>query len=170
MGGEIGAPGSVDEFEKRLRRLAENLDTIKEQLEDVALDEMSEAHAYAEMAKECASRPDIAWHLFLIAADSILHRELAWAVLRAVSETQVLAREMLAHARAGGYVQERLEAMVEAHASIEEFAKSSYQGLAEYAEPGTTLRRLLEMLAQEEEKHKSLVNIVLRKIKGIGRG
>ncbi len=152
-----GGAGDAD----RLRRLVERLDEIKEQLEDVALDEMSEAHAYAEMAK-MAGDPDIRWSLFLIAMDSIVHREIAWALMRAVSEIQVLARELMAHP--GGADTGKLLELVRIHGSIEEFAESSYEGLAPLAEPGTTLRKLLELLAEEEKKHRRLVETVVKRL------
>jgi len=146
---------------ERLRRLIERLDEVKRQLEDVALDEMSEAHAYAEMAK-MARDPDIRWGLFLIAMDSIVHREIAWALMRAVSETQVLARELLAHP--GSADRAKLLELVKIHGSIEEFAESSYEGLAPLAEPGTTLRKLLELLVEEEKKHRRLVEAVVKRL------
>jgi len=155
-----------EDFAERLRDMIDRLDKIKSQIEDVALDEMSEAYAYAEMAKSCLDKPDIASLLFLIAIDSILHRELAWAVLRAVSEIQVLAKEVIAHMHSPGIDEDKLREMVRIHESIEVFAKSSYQGLVDLAEPGTTLRRLLELLVSEEEKHRGLVKAALAKLRG----
>ncbi len=158
----------MENLEERLRKLIESLSEIGRQLEDVALDEMSEAHAYAELSKQ-APDPETRWSLFLIAMDSIVHREIAWALIRAVNEIQVLARELLAHP-GGGDVEKLLE-LVEIHKSIEEFAESSYEGLVQLAEPGTTLRKLLELLATEEEKHRRLVEAAVKRLREIaGRG
>ncbi|NOZ89083.1 MAG: hypothetical protein GXO15_04075 [Crenarchaeota archaeon] len=155
-------------FEERVRKLLEKIRSIKEQLEDVALDEMSEAHAYMEMAKLCGD-DETRWSLFLIALDSLLHREIAWALLRALAEAETLAKEVTVHAKAGGVDREKLAELVKMHRSIEEFAESSYRGLVELAEPGTTLRKLLELLAEEEVKHERLVDAVLQRL-GSGRG
>ncbi len=150
-------------LEERLKRLIENLSEMKKQLEDIALDEMSEAHAYAEMAK-LSPDPDTRWVLFLIAADSIVHREIVWSLVRAVSEIQVLARELLAHPR-GEASYEKLIELVNIHKTIEEFAESSYEGLVPLAEPGTTLRKLLELLVSEEEKHNRLVETTIERLR-----
>lgn len=152
-------------LEERLQRLVEKLREMKKQLEDIALDEMSEAHAYGEMAKMCGD-PDTRWMLFLIAADSIVHREIAWALIRALSEIEVLAKEVIVHR--GGSEKEKLAELVKIHRSIEEFAESSYRGLVELAEPGTTLRKLIELLAEEEVKHERLVDAVIRRVSGGG--
>jgi rubrerythrin len=148
---------------ERLEMLVENLSEMRRQLEDIALDEMSEAHAYAEMAK-LSPDPDTRWTLFLIAADSIVHREIVWSLIRAVNEIQVLARELQAHPGVPDDYEKLLE-LVRIHKSIEEFAESSYEGLAPLAEPGTTLRKLLELLASEEEKHRKLVEATVERLR-----
>lgn len=150
-------------LEEKLERLINNLNEMKRQLEDIALDEMSEAHAYAEMAK-LSPDPDTRWVLFLIAMDSIVHREIAWGLMRAVNEIQVLARELLAHPQ-GEASYEKLIELVNIHKSIEEFAESSYEGLVPLAEPGTTLRKLLELLVEEEKKHSRLVESTVERLK-----
>jgi rubrerythrin len=154
-------------LEERLKKLIENLSEMKRQLEDIALDEMSEAHAYAEMAK-LSPDPDTRWVLFLIAADSIVHREIVWSLVRAVNEIQVLARELLAHPQ-GEASYEKLMELVKIHKSIEEFAESSYAGLVPLAEPGTTLRKLLEMLVAEEEKHHKLVESTVERLRMLAK-
>ncbi len=154
------------QLEERLRRMISMLDEMKKQLEDVALDEMSEAHAYAETSKIIASEdPESAWMLFLVASDSILHREIAWAILRSISEMQVLAKELIMHlSTKSPFELRQVFEMVKAHMTIEEFAKSSYQGLIEYAEPNTSLYKMLEMLVEEEEKHKKLASNVISRL------
>lgn len=150
-------------LEEKLRRLIDNLSEMQRQLEDIALDEMSEAHAYAEMAK-LSPDPDTRWVLFLIAMDSLVHREIVWGLVRAVSEIQVLARELLAHPQ-GEASYDKLIELVNIHKSIEEFAESSYEGLVPLAEPGTTLRKLLELLVAEEEKHNRLVESTVERLR-----
>ena len=157
---------SKKQLEEKLRRMIGMLDEMKKQLEDIALDEMSEAHAYAETSKIVANEdPESAWMLFLVASDSILHREIAWAILRSISEMQVLAKELIIHLNTESPLEiKQVFEMVKAHMTIEEFAKSSYQGLIEYAEPDTSLYKMLEMLVEEEEKHKRLASNVIARL------
>ena len=155
-------------FDEKAEALLRKIAEIKRQLEDIALDEMSEAHAYTEMAKMCGD-DDTRWSLLLIALDSLVHRELAWALLRALAEAETLVKEVIAHSKAGRPLErEKLLELINIHRSIEELAESSYRGLVELAEPGTTLRKLLELLAEEEVKHERLVDSVVKRLSSMG--
>jgi len=157
----------VDEqgIEPRIERLLASLEKIKQQLEDIALDEMSEARAYSSMARACYE-DNARWNLFLIAMDSIVHQEIAWALIRAINEIQVVAKELLSH-RPRREDMGQVVDLVEIHKSIEDLAKSSYEGLLHLAEPGTTLRKLLELLVEEEKKHEQLAVATVKRLRSV---
>ncbi|BES82291.1 hypothetical protein [Pyrodictium abyssi] len=157
----------VDEqgIEPRIERLLASLEKIKQQLEDIALDEMSEARAYSNMARVCYE-DNARWNLFLIAMDSIVHQEIAWALIRAINEIQVMAKELLSH-RPRREDMGQVVDLVEIHKSIEDLAKSSYEGLLHLAEPGTTLRKLLELLVEEEKKHEQLAVATVKRLRSV---
>ena len=152
-------------LESRLEKLLASLERIKKQLEDIALDEMSEARAYSNMARACYEE-DARWNLFLIAMDSIVHQEIAWALIRAINEIQVVAKELLSY-RPRREDMGRVVDLVEIHKSIEDLAKSSYEGLLHLAEPGTTLRELLKLLVEEEKKHEKLAIATAERLRNL---
>jgi rubrerythrin len=147
--------------EKDFREAAEKLARLREEMQRITIDEESEATAYINMALECKD-PEVRWLLYLIAIDSILHRELAWAIIRAAYEAEFLARELAS--RRSEVPAEKLREKVKKHLSIESLAESSYKDLVEVAIPGTTLRRLIELLASEEEKHRQMVETIVKKL------
>jgi len=152
-------------IEPRIERLLASLEKMKQQLEDIALDEMSEARAYSNMARVCYDE-SARWNLFLIAMDSIVHQEIAWALIRAINEIQIVAKELLSHKPRREDMDQVIN-LVEIHRSIEDLAKSSYEGLLHLAEPGTTLRKLLELLVEEEKKHEQLAAATVKRLRGL---
>ncbi len=150
---------SVDS--ERYEEAAKNLAKLREELRSVALDEESEAVAYASLAASCKD-PDTRWLLFIVAFDSILHRELAWAMIRAASEAELLARELAG--RRGELPLEQIGEELRKHVSIENLAQSNYRDLEKLAMPGTTLQKLLRLLAEEEEKHNNIAKSIIEKI------
>ncbi len=147
-------PGSFRDVAERLRRL-------REEVLRLALDEASEATAYSMLAE---SGGEMAWELFIVAADSILHRELAWAIARAAYEIEFLARRLASTAKSLSLDVETLRRAL----NLESLAETSYSDLRELAPPGTTLHRLLELLESEEAKHRRLVENVLRRLDSSG--
>ncbi|ABM81408.1 hypothetical protein [Hyperthermus butylicus] len=152
---------NLDDLRLRLSKIRENLSEVKKTLEAIALDEASEADAYANMAREAAN-PDLRWKLFIIASDSILHREIAWAIIRAATEIQLLARELAEYQPQE--TQDRLAERVKAHITIETLAETSYDDLLKLVEPGTTLYRLFKLLKEEEQKHSRLARHLAEKL------
>ncbi len=141
--------------------LRERLSRIASELEEIALDEASEVHAYREIY-EVLEDEKAREKIFTILFDSILHREIAWAVIRALKCVSYLlskpvptkkddVRELLANA-----------------SSLEDIAAARYQDLADLAPPGTTLSRLLRLLSEEERKHSALALAVSKKLGGGG--
>lgn len=137
--------------------LRERLSRIASELEEIALDEASEVHAYREIY-EVMENKEAGERIFTILFDSILHREIAWAVVRALKCVSYLlskptptkkdnVRELLAEA-----------------SSLEDIAAARYQDLADLAPPGTTLSRLLRLLSEEERKHSALALAVSKKL------
>jgi rubrerythrin len=147
----------------RLQDLIKKLERLREAIQSAALDEESEATAYSTMALACQDE-DLRWKLFIIAMDSILHREIAWAIARASYEAEKLAKEL--SMRTGEKPLKAIVDELKPHAAIENLAESIYKDLLQYAEPGTTLYRLLQLLAEEEGKHRQLVANILQKVKG----
>jgi rubrerythrin len=147
--------------EKDFYEAAQKLARLREEIQRIAIDEESEATAYTSMAMECRD-PEARWLLFLIAVDSILHRELAWAIARAAYEAEFLAKELAS--RRSEVPLEKLREEVKKHLSIENLAESSYRDLVEAAIPGTTLQKLVELLASEEEKHRKMVEAIVKKL------
>jgi hypothetical protein len=162
MSGEEESGTSVS-LEERIEKLIAQLEQMKKMLEGIALDEMCEAKAYRDMAKACIDE-QAKWELFLIAFDSIVHREIAWALMRAVTATIMFARDLLLYKPSSEEAKHVLE-MVETHISMEKLAESSYEDLVPLAEPGTTLRKLLELLVEEEKKHARLAESVIKRLK-----
>ena len=144
-----------------LARVAENLRRLREEVLRVALDEAGEATTYAELAA-ATSDEQARWELLVIAADSILHRELAWAIARAAYEVELLARR-LAATRPRPQASVDLERLRRA-LDLEGLAETSYSDLKELAPPGTTMRRLLELLESEEAKHRRMAEAVLARL------
>ena len=149
---------------ERIRKIYTSLRALRKELEPVLLDEMSEARAYRDMALACKD-PETRWKLVVIALDSILHREIVWSLYRATLSMEMFLRDLETAPPVYEDLQSLLE-RVEIHKEIEELAKANYDDLAKFAEPGTTLHRLLEMLAREEEKHYALVKSILSKYAG----
>jgi len=152
----------VSELEERLEKMIAQLEQMKKMLESIALDEMCEAKAYRDMAKACTDE-HARWELFLIAFDSIVHREIAWALMRAITSAIMFARDMLFYKPSPEESRRVLE-MVQTHLSMEKLAQSSYEDLLPLAEPGTTLRKLLELLVEEEKKHARLAETVIKRL------
>ncbi|KSW10704.1 hypothetical protein CF15_07925 [Pyrodictium occultum] len=168
--GAVASEGA-GRLEQRLERLLASLDRMKKLLEDIALDEMSEARAYGDLARLCHDE-DSRWNLLLIAMDSIVHKEIAWALIRAASEIEVTVKEVLSY-KPRPEDMGRLLGLLEAHATIEDLARSNYEGIVPLAEPGTTLRKLAELLTEEEAKHQRLVASALQRLQRLveeGRG
>ncbi len=151
-------------YEESVGRLREALGKIAEEFEIIAIDESSEFLAYKEMASKCGD-PEVRWKLIKIAVDSLLHREIAWAVSRAVkiALTQVLStgRQVTQ-----SLPMEELANLVKAHRSIEDLAMASYKDLLKGLEKDTTLYRLIKLLSDEERKHSRMVSEIVRKILG----
>ncbi len=96
--------------------------------------------------------------------DSIVHREIAWALIRAITEIQTLVREILSYTpRKEDEV--RLHELVEIHRSIEDLAEASYEDLVTLAESGTTLQRIFQLFVEEERKHSSMAREIAEKLK-----
>ncbi len=146
-------------LEDKLRSLLDSLDRVWQQVLEVIEDEESKASAYTRLALK-APHGEEKYKLVLVAIDTILHREVMWAVLRALEESKQLIREAIRTKP------EALEAgLVEAHETLEKLAEASYQELASLAPEETTLKRLLEMLASEEKKHDRLVGEIVALIR-----
>ncbi len=139
--------------------LRERLSRIISELEEIALDESSEVHAYREIY-EAMVDDEAREKIFTILFDSILHREIAWSVIRALKCVSYLLSKP-APTR-GANVKELL---AEA-SSLEDIAAARYQDLADIAPPGTTLSRLLRLLSEEERKHAALALAVSKKLGG----
>ncbi len=153
------------ELEERLEKMIAQLEQMKKMLESIALDEMCEAKAYRDIAKACTDE-HARWELFLIAFDSIVHREITWALMRAITSTIMFARDLLFYKPAPEEAQRVLD-MVQTHLSMEKLAQSSYEDLVPLAEPGTTLRKLLELLVEEEKKHARLAESVIKRLRNM---
>ncbi len=141
---------------ERLQKLLESLDAVREQLLQVVEDEESKATAYTRLAYQAMGEEE-RYTLALIAVDTILHREVMWAALRAVEEARQLLRHLLARGPGSGVG----KPVLKAHEALETVTSASYQDLAQLAPEGTSLRRLLELLAEEEKKHEKLVRELL---------
>lgn len=141
--------------------LREALTRIASELEEITLDESSEVHAYREIY-EALEDEGAREKVFTILFDSILHREIAWAVIRALKCVSYLLKKPVPTRR--GDVRELLEEA----SSLEDIAAARYQDLADFAPPGTTLSRLLRLLSEEERKHSALALAVSKKLEGEG--
>jgi len=159
------------EYAERFREFSKRLERLRDYIRSIALDEMSEAKAYRDMALSCRD-PEARYRLAMIAFDSMLHREIAWGLLRLVESARMFFNELALTPRPATPIAEVLR-LVEIHRSIEELAQAGYRDLAEMAPKNTGLRKLFEFLASEEEKHFRMVREileVLRKRAGEGGG
>ncbi len=147
------------ELEERLKRIAASLRSLRKELEPVLLDEMSEARAYRDMALACRD-PETRWKLVVIAMDSILHREIVWSLYRAAISIEMFIKDLQTSPPPTEDLKTLLE-RVEIHKEIEELAKANYDDLKKFTEPGTTMYKLMELLAKEEEKHYALVKSII---------
>ena len=100
----------------------------------------------------------------MIAIDSIVHREIAWALIRAITEIQTLVKEILSYTPKKED-ESRLHELVEIHKSIEDLAEASYEDLATLAEKNTTLQRIFQLFVEEERKHSSMAKEIADKLK-----
>lgn len=141
--------------------LGERLSRIASELEEIALDEASEVHAYREIY-EVLEGEEEREKVFTILFDSILHREIAWAIIRALKCVSHLL------SKPAPTKEDNVRELLAEASSLEDIAAARYQDLADLAPPGTTLSRLLRLLAEEERKHSALALSVSKKLEGDG--
>lgn len=139
--------------------LRERLARIASELEEIALDEASEVHAYREIY-EVLEDEDSREKIFTILFDSILHREIAWAVIRALKCVSSLL------SKPAPTKKDNVNELLAEASALEEIAAARYQDLADLAPQGTTLSRLLRLLSEEERKHSALARAVSKKLGG----
>ena len=137
--------------------LRDKLSRIASELEEIALDEASEVHAYREIY-EVLEDGEARENIFTILFDSILHREIAWAVIRALKCVTYLLNKPAPSKK------DNVKELLAEASSLEDIASARYQDLADIAPPGTTLSRLLRLLSEEERKHSALALAVLKKL------
>ncbi|MET1101770.1 MAG: hypothetical protein ABWW69_04760 [Pyrodictiaceae archaeon] len=150
------------EWQRKAKEIMDKMEKLRKEVQTILLDEMCEARAYIDMAIAC-SDPEAKWKLMVIAADSILHRELMWAIFRATISTEMFLQDLLKEKIASTNIEELLEE-VKRHRSIEDIAEASYSDILRFAEPGTSLYKLLKMLIEEEAKHKRIVDEIVSKL------